>query len=116
MENGMIIAVIIVALFIAIRSVAKKAKSKSSCCGSGTYVARSKKLKTVTDRVSFQVEGMHCQNCVNRIMENLQSIPGVSASVDLKKGRVTVAMEQPVERENLRAAMEKSGYTVIGEV
>lgn len=115
MENGMIIAVIIVVLFIAIRSVAKKAKSKSSCCGSGAYVAKSKKLKNVTEKRIYQVEGIHCQNCANRIMENLQSIPYVSASVNQKKGRVTVSMEQHVEPELLRQSIEKDGYQITGE-
>ena len=115
MENGMILGIVIVIVFLAVRSVVKKAKSKASCCGSGAYVAKSKKLKAVTEKRVYQVEGIRCQNCVNRIMENLQSIPHVSAAVDVKRGRVTVSMAQHVEPELLRQAIEKGGYQITGE-
>lgn len=106
---GVILAIIVIAIF----SIAKKAKSKASCCGSGTYIAKSRKLKNVTEKKIFRVEGMHCQNCVNRVMENVQDIPGTSASVNLKTGVVTVAMDHPVEDALIIAAIEKHGYKVI---
>ena len=56
---------------------------------------------------------MHCQNCVNRVMEDVQDIPGTSASVNLKKGLVTVSMETPVDDRVIVATIEKHGYKVV---
>lgn len=106
---GIVLAIIVVAVF----SIKKKAKSKASCCGSGTYVAKSRKLKTVAEKKTFRVEGMHCQNCVNRVMEDVQDIPGTSASVNLKKGIVAVSVEAPMDDGVIIAAIEKHGYRVI---
>lgn len=39
--------------------------------------------------------------------------PGTSASVNLKKGLVTVSMEAPVDGRVVVAAIEKHGYKVV---
>lgn len=106
----------IVALFIvavAVGAILKKSKSKASCCGSGTYVAKSRKLKSIVQKKSFRVDGMHCQNCVNRVMEDVQDIPHSSAKVNLKQGIVTVSMEEPIDENEIKAAIEKHGYVVV---
>lgn len=113
MTDYIIIGILAVIILAAVLAVAKRAKSKKSCCDSGTYVAKSRKLKTVAETKTFQVEGMHCQHCVNRVMSDVQDIPHVSASVNLKKGTVTVSMEETVEDAAIIAAIEKGGYRVI---
>lgn len=107
----LIVAVLIIAA--AVGAILKKAKSRASCCGSGTYVAKSRKLRSIVQKKSFRVDGMHCQNCVNRVMEDIQDIPHTSAVVNLKKGIVTVSMEEPVDENEIKAAIEKHGYVVI---
>lgn len=113
MTDYIIGGVLILAVLLAVWHIVKKKKSKASCCGSGTYVAKSRKLKTVAEKKTFRVEGMHCQNCVNRVMEDVQDIPGTSAAVSLKKGLVTVSAERSVEDAVIIAAIEKHGYKVI---
>ena len=113
MEDILIIGILAVVILLAVLAIVKRFKSKASCCGSGSYVAKSRKLKTVLERKTFRVEGMHCQNCANRVMEDVQDIPGTSAAVNLKKGVVTVSLEQPVENAALIAAIEKHGYKVM---
>lgn len=112
MTDTIIIALVVIILFIAIRSTVKKAKSKSSCCSSGTYKAKQKKLNHVSTKTVLHVEGMSCQHCVNRVMEVINDIDGASALVNLKKGTVTVSMEQRIDNSILKAAIEKAGYTV----
>lgn len=113
MTDYIIDGVILIVIMIAIFSIKKKAKNKARCCGSGAYVAKSRKLKTIAEKKTFCVEGMHCQNCVNRVMEDVQDIPGTSASVNLKKGLVTVSMETPMDDSVIVAAIEKHGYKVV---
>ena len=114
MTDYIIIAVVAVVILLAVRSGIKRLRGETSCCGSSTYKARSRKLDTVAERKTFLVEGMSCQNCVNRVMEAVNSIDGVSASVHLKKGEVAVSAEQEIDDEVIRNAITKAGYTVTG--
>ena len=113
MGDYIIVGIVLVIVMFALFSIKKKAKSKASCCGSGAYVAKSRKLKHIAGKKTFHVEGMHCQNCVNRVMEDVQDIPGASASVNLKKEIVTVSMESPMADDILISAIEKHGYKVV---
>lgn len=113
MTDCIIAGVILTVIMIAIFSIKKKAKSKAGCCGNGAYVAKSRKLKTVVCQKTYQVDGMHCQNCMNRVIEDVQDIPGTSVSVNLKKGLVTVSIETPTDDSVIVAAIEKHGYRVV---
>lgn len=116
MTDFIIVLVLVAVMASAVAAIVKKKRSKASCCGSGSYVAKSRRLKKITEKRIYRVGGMHCQHCVNRVMENIQDIPHTSASVNLKKGLVTVSLETPVAEETLRAAIEKGGYEFLGQV
>jgi copper ion binding protein len=65
---------------------------------------------------SYTVEGMSCQHCVDAITEEVTRVDGVSAvAVDLVGGTVTVTGE-PIDDEQVRAAIDEAGYTVAGAV
>lgn len=112
MTDYMIGGVLVLIMVLAIASMVKKKKSGASCCGSGTYVAKSRKLKSIACKKTYQVEDMHCQNCVNRIMEAVQDLGGTSAVVDMKKGMLTVSMEKEIKDSIIIAAVEKRGYGI----
>ena len=112
MENYIIIGIIIVIAFFAIRTIVKR-KGRKGCCGSGSdYKPRKKKLKNVIATKVFAVDGMHCEKCANRVTEVVNDITGVAGVVDLKKGIVTVSYEQEVADEQIKARIERVGYTV----
>lgn len=113
MENYIIVVVLIIVLILALRSGLKHFRGEGGCCGGSTYKARKKKLNTVSGQKTFKVEGVSCQNCVNRVMEAVNSIDGASAVVHLKKGEVVVSMEHPIEDAVIVSAIEKAGYKVI---
>lgn len=112
MDDILIVVILLAILLVAVISIIIKKKSKASCCGSGAYVAKSRKLKTVVCTKQFQVDGMHCQNCVNRVMEAVQDLGGTSASVNLKKGLITVSMEKEIDDTVIISAVEKHGYDI----
>jgi copper chaperone len=57
----------------------------------------------------FQVSGMSCQHCANRVQKAVQTLdPKARVEVDLKKGQVDVASERA--RAELAAAIEQAGY------
>ena len=112
MTDFIILAIIAVIFIIGLRSTAKHFRGEGGCCGGSTYKAKKKKLNTVTSKRILQVEGMSCQNCVNRVMEAINSLDGASAIVNLKKSQVTVSMDHPIEYDVIKAAIERAGYTV----
>jgi copper chaperone len=54
-----------------------------------------------------------CQHCVRAITGELQKIPGVqSVHVDLDMKLVTVAADESVSDEQIRAGIEEAGYEI----
>jgi len=112
MVDYVIIGIIIVIAFFAVRTIVKR-KGRKGCCGSGSdYKPRKKKLQAVIATKVFVVDGMHCEKCANRVTEVVNDIPGVAGVADLKKGIVTVSYEREVPDEQIRAKIERVGYTV----
>ena len=112
MVDYVIIGIIIVIAFFAVRTIVKR-KGCKGCCGSGSdYKPRKKKLQAVIATKAFVVDGMHCEKCANRVTEVVNDIPGVAGVADLKKGIVTVSYEQEVADEQIKAKIERVGYTV----
>ena len=112
MDNYIIIGIIVLLAVIAIGTLVKRSGRKG-CCGSGSdYKPRKKKLKNVIATKIFVVDGMHCEKCANRVTEVINDITGVAGVVDLKKGIVTVSYEQEVADEQIKARIERVGYTV----
>ena len=112
MDNYIIIGILIVIAFFAIGTIVKR-KGRKGCCGSGSdYKPRKKKLKNVIATKTFEVKGMHCEKCSNRVTEAVNDIPGVAGVVNLKKGIVTVSYEQEVPDEQIKAKLQRVGYTV----
>ncbi len=70
-------------------------------------------------RVILPVRGMHCASCVSKVEGALKSLAGVRAvSVDLPSRTVAVEFAPiagKLEVRNLRRAIEKAGYDVLGE-
>ena len=112
MEDVIILGILLVVLVGAIVTLIKRAGRKGCCGSSGDYKPRKKKLKNVIATKVFVVDGMHCEKCAGRVTEAVNDIPGVAGVVDLKKGIVTVSYEREVPDGQLRAAIERVGYTL----
>ena len=112
MEDVIILGILLVVLVGAIVTLIKRTGRKGCCGSSGDYKPRKKKLHTVIAARVFVVDGMHCEKCANRVTEAVNDIPGVAGVVNLKKGIVTVSYEREVPDGQIRAAIERMGYTV----
>lgn len=61
----------------------------------------------------FTVMGMTCGHCVGSVTQEVQQINGVrDVLVDLETGALTVAADQPLQREAVTAAVRRAGYDV----
>ncbi len=114
MENNIIAAIIIVIAVLGIRSTVRHFSGQGGCCGGGDYKAKRKRLSKVIARKTFQIEGMHCKHCKNRVEEIVNDIKGTAGRVNLKKGELTVLYAENVEDDIIKSRIEKAGYHVAG--
>lgn len=112
MVDIIIIAVIVVAAALGIRSAVMHFKGQGGCCGGGGYKPKKKKLKNVLYTRTFAVEGMHCEHCKGRVEEIVNDIQGTAGQVDLQKGELTVSYAEEVDDSLIIARIERVGYRV----
>src|SRR3954447_24082295 len=70
-----------------------------------------------TTELTLPIGGMTCASCVRRVERALQKVEGVTeAGVNLATERATVKYDPNVASiDNLKAAVERAGYTVPTE-
>lgn len=112
MGDIIIVAILVIVVVIAIEPVKKHLKGQGGCCGGGSYKPKKKKLEHVIEKKEFYIEGMHCENCSNRVMEKINDIPGVSAEVKLKKNIAIVSYARKVDDTVIIEKIEQAGYRV----
>lgn len=116
-ENlGTIIIILILVLiaFFAVRSSIKHMKGQGGCCG-GSDDVKNKKKKLEGDCIAkkfVSIEGMHCDHCKNSVESHLNQIDGAVAKVDLKKKLAVVSVSRQVDDSEINAAVEKAGFKV----
>ena len=111
MENTIITIVLIAVIIIAAVRAVKHFKG-GGCCGSkGTAVRSKKKLKSpkLGEKV-LVIEGMHCENCRNRVEHAVNNLDGVVCKVNLRKNTATVSYSSEVSDAVLTQAVEKLGF------
>lgn len=113
MENIVIIIIILAAVGYGIYSTCKHFRGQGGCCGGGSYRPKKKKLSHVLYQKTFQVEGMHCEHCKNRVEEVVNDIKGVAGKVNLKNGEIVISYEEEVDDEKIQARIEQAGYKVV---
>ena len=63
---------------------------------------------------NYKVDGMTCGHCVNSVTQEVSSIAGVlSVNVDLGSGTVTIESREPLSRDDVAAAIDEAGYTLV---
>lgn len=113
MENGIIIAIIVVLVVVGLSSAVKHFARKSGCCGSGSYKSKKKRLSNIAYTKTFKIEGMSCEHCQNRVEEIVNDINGVSGKVSLKKGELVVSYMESIDDNIFITKIERAGYKVI---
>ena len=116
MGDMVIILIVAVGLFFGVRATIKHMKGQGGCCGGGKVPKAAKKTlsgKKMGEKV-VSIEGMHCDNCKNSVEKQLNRIDGAVAAVNLRKKTAVVSMSRMVSDEELKAAVEKAGFTVTG--
>lgn len=118
MGNIIVIAILLVIAFFAVKSTMKHFKGEGGCCGgcSDCEDAKPKKKKLKGAKIAekvIKIEGMHCEHCKRAVEEEINKIDGAAASVNLRKNIAVVSMEREIADEELKAAVERAGFQVI---
>lgn len=112
MINVIIITIIVLAIFFAVRTSIRHFKGQGSCCGgnSGGTCALEKKLDgAVVFKKNIKIQGMMCEKCQARVQNALNEINGASAKVNLKKAVAKFDAIREVSEEEIRSAVQKAG-------
>ena len=115
MGTIIVVAILIIILVLALRSSITHLTGQGGCCGGGGELKAEKKRLSgpIVARRQIVIEGMHCENCKNRVELCLNQLDGVFAKVNLKKQTATVSMNRLVADSQLRLCVENAGYTVV---
>lgn len=110
--GGILLAIVVIAIVQSISHM----KGEGGCCGGGSEVkSEKKKLEgPVVSRKILSIEGMHCDNCKNRVEKQINSIDGAAAKVNLRKKQAVVTMDREIPEEQLIAAVEFVDFKVTG--
>ena len=64
--------------------------------------------------LTVHIEGMHCQNCKNRIEKHVNELDGVICKVKLNKKIAVVSLYKDVDESLIKDTIEKLDFTVVG--
>ncbi len=116
MVNAVIIVILVVVIIVAVKGSVKHLRGEGACCGGGgsTVKEPDKKLEgpVIKTRV-IKIDGMHCENCTNRVKRAINRIDGVSAKLNLRKKEAVVDYEKEVEDSVIISAIEALDYKVV---
>ena len=107
------IIILIIILIPAVRGCIKHFKGEGDCCGGPKEKVPRKKIKgkKLYDYV-MTVEGMHCDNCKNRIIKHLNELDGVVAKVDRSTKTAVASCYGEVDAELVKKTIEDLDFTV----
>ena len=102
-------------LIPAIRTTVKHMKGEGDCCGGPKEKVPKKKMDGPKLReLTVHIEGMHCQNCKNRIEKHVNELDGVICKVKLNKKIAVVSLYKDVDESLIKDTIEKLDFTVVG--
>ena len=111
--NIIIIAILAMACVFAARGAYRHFTGKGACCGGGSdFIPEAdKKLDgRIVEKKSLKIEGMTCENCVNRVKKAINSVDGAPGKVNLRKGTAEVVCDRYVSNDDIQSAIERAGY------
>lgn len=113
MGNVIIIGLILVAIVFALRSSIGHFKGEGGCCGGSSVPVKKKRLwGRIVCRMIVSIEGMHCENCSNRIQNRINEMDGVICKVNLKKKTALIEATHELDEEVIKQKITGLGYQV----
>ena len=113
--NIVIILIIAVILFFAIKNSIPHFKGEGGCCGGGSAAkaVKPKKIKNVIAKKTITIEGMKCSNCYIRVQNALNSVDGINAKVIGSRDQAVVKLGRDIPDEQIKKIITDLGYGVV---
>lgn len=114
MINAVIIAILIVAVFLTLRSSVKHFNGEGGCCGGGggTIEDNKKLSQPEIGEKTIKIEGMTCDHCRIKVKNALNRIDGLAVEVNLKKGTARLHYSKEISDDEIKHAIEDAGYSI----
>lgn len=113
MGNGIIIGILLIVVWYALKSASKHFRGQGGCCGGGDVTTERKKLtKQKIGEKHIRIEGLQCDNCKKRVEQAVNALDGVVCKVNLRKKLAVVSFSEPVDEQILKDTIEKLGFEV----
>ena len=114
MTNIIIVVLLILILIPAIKTTITHMKGEGDCCGGPKEKVPKKKIDgQKLGEYLVKIEGMHCENCKNRIEKHVNELDGIICKVNLAKKQATVSFYEEVPEEKIVEAIEKLDFKVV---
>ncbi len=109
-----LLVVIAIAAF-ALKSSLGHFKGEGGCCGGGGGTLPDEKELSgpKIGEKTVHIEGMHCENCKNRVERAINRIDGAVAKVNLKKNIAVVSFDRNIADEDIKRAVEEQDFKVV---
>ena len=110
---GFLIAVLIIAAFIVLRTKIKRIGIKRTCCGGHKKEERKEKVleeKPIFE-VTVRIEDLCCEDCAIRVENAFNRLDGVSAKACHKEKRVVLLLCGEWSEAEIRAVVSDCGFT-----
>ncbi len=114
MGNVIVISILLVAVCFGVWNSIRHFKGEGGCCGGGGTIREKKKLDAPKlGEKTMKIEGMHCENCHNRVERAVNKIDGAVCKVNLKKKTAKISYSRQIDDELLKSTVTKLGYEVV---
>ena len=89
--------------------------TNGGCCGGGESTLPDEKELSgpKIGEKTVHIEGMHCENCKNRVERAINRIDGAVAKVNLKKNIAVVSFDRNISEEEIKRAVEEQDFKVV---
>ena len=119
MENGiwgtgLVIAVLTVVIFFALRTAVKRMSGKSCCSGKTEKPKREEKLPDFEPvfEITVHIGDLCCENCAISVENAFNRMEGVAAKACHKEGKATLSLSRELTDTEIRLTVTNLGFTV----
>ena len=111
---GILLAVLLVAAFIVLRTKLKQIGIKRTCCGGGQPVGKREEKILTEDpvwEITVQIDDLCCEHCAIRVENALNGMDGVAARASHEEKRAVLLLCREWDEKEIRAAVASCGFT-----
>ena len=112
MGTVIILLVLAVVVFFALKSSKKHMKGEGDCCGGSSDTLTTKYLNQILDQRKVYIEGIHCQNCEKKIRTAINKVSYLSCNEIEEQRLAVVSANQMIKDDEIIDIIEKTGYKV----